>query len=395
MIKNEILEPQGNDIHECSIHKCTFLYRILWINACILFGFSFFIFPTNDTYYYWTWSKHLQLSYLDGPPLIAYLLYVSTHIFGDNFFAIELISLLSIYGSTYLIYQIVKEFASKPAALCAAALWIMFPFATTRFIAISMTLDGLEVFFSLLLIYAAFKWIKFQNTWYMYLMGMSAGLAMLAKYNTVILIAGLLLYFMLNKNLRKIYCQFNFYCAILIALLIFSPVLLWNYEHDWVSVIYQLNLHKWNGPKGAINSAEKQGLRGVWFYIGSCVFGVLNIFLLIIAYFRVWKGVKLTASYNNSILVFVAYFILLFWLYQAYFAHVGLNYMVTLSALLSIITGQYLTLHRKYYWVIKCLLIVFSIMSLAMLIDKSRLHASDMANYNKYVKTGLIKRFLI
>lgn len=396
-----------------------FMQRWLLISIFILLGFSFFIFPTTDTYYYWTWSKNLQLSYLDGPPLIAYLLWCSTHIFGDNFFAIQFISTLAIYGSSYLIYKIAKECTNDyKTALCATNLWIMYPFATTRFVAVSMTLDGLEVFFSLLLIYITFRWVRFQQPRYIYLMGLSVGLALLAKYNVIILIVGLLLYILSNSNLRKIYLSVHFYYALAIALVIFSPVLMWNFQHDWQSFSYQLNLHQWNGPKGAINSSDKQGLPGIWFYLSSCVFGVLNIFIMLIVYFSLVQKTptnideddlaveyymdkpsyltwfKLRDNHYNRCLVFIIGFILLFWLYKSYSAHIGLNYMVTLSALLSIILAQQLR-RLKYYKFTQLLLFLFIIISITMLLDKSRLHKSDMDNYNKYVKTGLIKRLFI
>ena len=82
--------------------------RINWqLSALILFISAFFVFPANDSYYYWTWSKNLQLSYLDGPPMIAYLLWISTHVFGNNFFAINIVSVLCTYfahvGLNYMI----------------------------------------------------------------------------------------------------------------------------------------------------------------------------------------------------------------------------------------------------------------------------------------------------
>lgn len=375
-----------------------FLQRYAFLNALILFAFSFFIFPTTDTYYYWTWSQHLQLSYLDGPPMIAYLLWLSTHIFGNNFFAIEIISIFAIYGSCFLIYKIVQLYRSNIVALTAASLWLMYPFATTRFVAVSMTLDGLEVFFSLLIVYVAFKWRASKNNNYIYLLGVACGLGLLAKYNVIIIIAGLLLYFLSQRELRSIYFKCQTYIALLITLLMFTPVLIWNYNNHWISFYYQLNLHKWVGNAGAINSHDKYGLKGVWFYLTSCFFGVLNVYLLILAYYKFGKiksqhnivpTNRLDISFRSGIL-FLIWFITLFWLIESYTKHIGLNYMTTLSCFFAMMVAE--SLNDKAIKFTQILLILFSFISIIMLIDKSRLHNSDLPNYEKYIKSGLIKR---
>ena len=358
----------------------------------ILFGFSFFIIPTTDTYYYFTWSKSLQLSYVDGPPLIAYLLYITTHVFGNNFFAIEMLSLLSIYVSTFIIYKIITLYNSKSTALLASSLFLTFPFATTRFIAISMTLDGLEVMSSLLVIYMTMLWIKNRNTRYIYYTAISIGIALLSKYNTIVLILAIMIYCIYKANLRKIYCNINFYISIFIAVIIFSPVLIWNYQHHWVSFIYQLTSHKWNGDVNAINSSAKYGLKGVWFYLLSCVFGVLNIHLLLLFYIKFIKKIKIDYNIYNSLLIFSIYFILSFWLFQSYTSHIALNYLVSVSSIVIIIvTQQLVKLNNKK--LIVFLLFIFTCYSITMLVDKSILHKKDIANYNKYVKSGMIDRF--
>lgn len=369
-----------------------FVRKFILINCAILFGYSFFIIPTTDTYYYWTWSKHLQLSYFDGPPMIAYLLWLTTHLFGDNFFSINIISVLCVIGSAILIYQIGKLAYSKQTAQLAALIWLVYPFAATRFITISMTLDGLEVFFSLLIILITFKFIKYQQPKNIYQLGIAVGFGLFAKYNVIILVVGIMLFFAISKDLRKIYSNPHLYLAMLLSIIIFLPVLIWNYQNGWASFLYQLNSHNWTGGAGAINSADKHGLKGMWFYIKSCVFGVLHILLVLILFLRFKTKIWIENNQYNQLLLFVISFILLFWLYKSYSAHVGLNYMLTVSALIIMILAQQL-IQTNYIRFTMGLLILFSIITLIMQLDKSRLHPKDMENYNKYVKTGKIKRF--
>ena len=369
-----------------------FMQRYWHISALILFIFAFFVFPANDSYYYWTWSWHLELSYFDGPPMIAYLLWVSTHIFGNNFFSINLISILCTYGGSYLLYKIMSLISSRNTAITAALLWLMYPFATTRFISISMTLDGLEVFFSLLVLYVAFLWIKNRQTRYIYFLSIAIGFGLLAKYNVVILLFALMMFFAINKDLRKIYLSPHLYIGMIIALAIFSPVIVWNYQNHWMSFNYQLNSHKWVGGENAINTASCHGLHGMWFYLGSCVFGVLHILLLLMAYFKYVKKITIVNNVYNRCIVFIIYNILLFWLYQSYSAHIGLNYMITVSALICIIVAQQLASYLK---LTRFVLVLFLLITVVMLVDKSRLpikYKNEMGNYIKYVQSGTLHR---
>ncbi len=369
-----------------------FMQRYWQISALILFISAFFVFPANDSYYYWTWSGHLELSYLDGPPMIAYLLWISTHIFGNNFFAINLISILCAYGSSYLLYRVASLVSSRNVAITAAILWMMYPFATTKFIAISMTLDGLEVFFSLLVLYMTFRWIQYRQTRYIYFMSIAIGFSLLAKYNVVILLFALMLFFLLDRSLRKIYLSPHLYIGMIVALAIFSPVIIWNCQNHWISFSYQLNSHKWTGSEDAINTASRYGLRGMWFYLSSCVFGVLHILLLLIAYFKYVKKVTIICNVYNRCIIFIIYIILLFWLYESYSAHIGLNYMLTVSTLICIIVAQQLASYPK---LTKFLLVLFLLITVVMLLDKSRMplkHKNEMANYIKYVQSGVLHR---
>lgn len=367
--------------------------KFLLINILILFVMSFFIIPTNDTYYYWTWAQHLQLSYFDGPPMIAYVIWLTTHLFGNNFFSLGLISFICTLLASYIVYKITQLFADKTSAMLASLIWLVYPFSTTRFIAISMTLDGLEVVFSLLIVYFTCKYLLTSQIKYIYALGVAVGFGLLAKYNVVILVLGIIVFFMVQTNYRKIFINPHLYLAALISVIIFLPVLTWNYQNDWLSFKYQLNSHSWSGASGAINSADKHGLLGMWFYIKACVFGVLHILLVMALVNRFKLKVELPKNICNKLLMFIISFILLFWLYKSYSAHVGLNYMVTVSALIIILVAQQLARLNlaKFVWSI---LVLFSIISLIMQVNRSIVHSKDQENYNKYVKSGLITRIL-
>ncbi len=220
---------------------------------------------------------------------------------------------------------------------------------------------------------------------------MVIGFGLLAKYNLIILIFAIMLFFILNSQLRKIYLNPHLYIAIILTLIIFSPVLIWNYNNNWVSFHYQLYSHNWNGGVGSINSATNYGIMGVWFYLNSCVFGVLHILLIISLYLSLGKKIYLNNNIYNKLILFIFIFILLFWLYKSFTSHVGLNYMVTSSAILIVILSeQFAKINLIKFF--KFILVLFSIISLFMQIDRVFVHSKDIESYNKYVKTEQLHR---
>ena len=54
-----------------------------------------------DEAYYWVWSQNLQLSYFDHPPMIAYLIKLTT-LFSNSIFCIRLVSVFC--GSVTIIF---------------------------------------------------------------------------------------------------------------------------------------------------------------------------------------------------------------------------------------------------------------------------------------------------
>src|SRR5262249_24188378 len=71
-------------------------------------GLSVLLPPMPDELYYWCWAKEPQLSYYDHPPLTAYLIGVSTYVFGDNLFAIRLPACLCMFGVLLLMARLTE-----------------------------------------------------------------------------------------------------------------------------------------------------------------------------------------------------------------------------------------------------------------------------------------------
>jgi hypothetical protein len=70
------------------------------------------------------------------------------------------------------------------------------------------------------------------------LLGLVLGLMGITKYTAILLVPPLVLFFLLKRRFAIIFSPYMFFAAFL-ALVLISPVLYWNYTHDFISFRYQ------------------------------------------------------------------------------------------------------------------------------------------------------------
>src|SRR4051812_1936728 len=90
--------------------------------------------------------------------------------------------------------------------------------------------------------------------------GVAGGLALLSKFTIVMLAPALLVFLLATPKHRRWLASPWPYVAVVVAALIFSPVLLWNAQHNWVSFTFQ-GERLGTGPDGSVS----QTLRFVLF----------------------------------------------------------------------------------------------------------------------------------
>lgn len=187
--------------------------------------------------YYWNYAKHLALGYLDHPPLVAWIIGLFTQLMGDNEFAIRfgafICWLIMAYFSCQLAYN-----SNKKAEVCQtislvatlpiffAVGWVMTPDAP-----LMACWAALVYFLSQALIHErSGAWLG---------VGVTLGLGMLAKYTIILTGAAALLFILMDRHSRKWLFRPEPYLAVIVAVIIFSPVIFWNAEHQWASFFYQ------------------------------------------------------------------------------------------------------------------------------------------------------------
>lgn len=168
---------------------------------------------------FWT-----RLSFHDHPPLLFLIQYVFMRVLGDTHFAFRLPSALLGIASVYLIYKIGLKLYSRNVGLLAAALLAV----TANHVYISRVgFHGVYIVFFLLLVSYLFL-RSFDNDKYFIWTGVAVGMALLTHYALFIVVPAMGIYLVFfrrdtlkNRKLRL---------GALVVLLLFSPVIVYNYQ---------------------------------------------------------------------------------------------------------------------------------------------------------------------
>lgn len=215
--------------------------RLLWLLVALLvvarlmaiFGMG--IMP-QDAYYYF-YSQHLALSYFDHPPMVAYMLRGFTSLLGSSVTAIKLTDTLVTLGSLVAFYQLARFFYDKPLALRATLFWGST--LTVAVLSLNTTPDVPLIFFWTLTLLTLAKAVFEHKLGYWLLAGLLMGLTFDSKYTAVFLYGGLILFLIMSEAHRK----YLFSSALLLLTVGFvvaaSPVIIWNYQNDWISFLFQ------------------------------------------------------------------------------------------------------------------------------------------------------------
>ena len=194
---------------------------------------------TFDEAYYWIWSKHLAGGYYDHPPGVAAVIRLGTLIAGDSKIAVRLVSILLALPMSWAIFR------------AASILFGDLRVATTATILLNVSLmvavgtlivtpdAPLLVASSFVLFFLAKVLETGRGAWWL-AVGAAVGTALLSKYTALFFGPAILIWLVIVPKLRHWLVSPWLYLGGMVALALFSPVILWNADHHWVSFIKQI-----------------------------------------------------------------------------------------------------------------------------------------------------------
>ncbi|TCR76696.1 dolichol-phosphate mannosyltransferase [Rhizobium sp. BK376] len=187
--------------------------------------------------YYWNYAQHLDIGYLDHPPMVAWLIWLGTHTFGDNEFGVRIGAFLSWFATAAFSFMLALNLFGRRAALASCLLVSVMPFYfLSGFLMVpdaplTAAWAGTLFFLERALIGGRrFGWLG---------AGVFIGLGMLSKYTIALLGPAALAFVLLDPKARRWLARPDPYAAAVLAAILFSPVVYWNAKHDWMSFAFQ------------------------------------------------------------------------------------------------------------------------------------------------------------
>jgi 4-amino-4-deoxy-L-arabinose transferase-like glycosyltransferase len=240
----------------------------------------------NDEVYYWTYALHLQYNYFDHPAGVALLIRFSTlNLLLHSEIFVRLGAIISAAICTLLIFKIGTFINNKRTGWFAALLYTSSIYCSI--IAGTFILpDSPQMIFWLWAILLFFKinnaYVKNRaETKYWLLFGLVSGLCIMCKVHGIFLWAAVGLYVLMFN--RKWLQKRDLYLAIIISLIVISPIIIWNVQNNFITYTFHSERVKLDG--GGFNTTSfLREIFGSLFYNNP-----INVILIWISIFGVRK----------------------------------------------------------------------------------------------------------
>lgn len=200
----------------------------------------------DDEGYYWIWSRHPSLSYLDHPPLVAWLDRLATSA-GRTEYLLRAPAMLATLGTTLLLFLLGRDLFGAQAGIRAAALHLAVPVFALQ--AVHAIPDPL-----LYLCWTAGLWTFWRVThggsalWWAWC-GLALGFGLLSKFWMIVLLVAWLVVLTWPRY-RGLARRPGLYLAAGLALVLVAPVIAWNAQHGWAALRFWLHAGAPGGPPG-------------------------------------------------------------------------------------------------------------------------------------------------
>ena len=256
----------------------------------------------NDEAHYYVWSLKPSLGYLDDAPFVGYVIYFFTGLLGKSELNVRLGAVIFSFFDGFLIYYLTYMLFKNKRASFFAFLFFLSAVIFSTVLSVMMLPDASLLFFYLCFLIIFYKALEHKNKnrskyslilWM--LTGLFLGLAFLSKYTAALIPPSILLYLLVSKKNRAVLKTFYPYLALAAAIVVFSPVIYWNFTHNFISFKFQLS-HGFSRPEPGI-SLFMQGWLGQFLVVTPFIYlFLIGTFVYSLKFISQWFGRNIKGS---------------------------------------------------------------------------------------------------
>ncbi len=193
---------------------------------------------SGDEFLYWMYSRHLAPGFIDHPFMNPLMIRVGTTLLGNTPLGVRVMAVLLSVPATWAVWRSATILSGNASVGLQAA--ILFNLMTAISIgSLAATSDMLVILTSSFLLYFLAKLQQSGRGYWWLAAGAAFGLGMDSKYTTAFFAVSILAWLVLVPANRKWILNPWSFAGGVVALALFSPVVLWNADNHWASFGYQ------------------------------------------------------------------------------------------------------------------------------------------------------------
>lgn len=219
------------DAHDLALYAAFVVLATIHVLVAVNVGL------TDDEAYYRLWALAPALSYLDHPPMVAWMIAAGQSVAGDTVLGIRLPAIIASIIGPLVLWRTARNLIGTDAA--RFAVWAVLAMPLMAVGSIIMTPDIPSVLFWSLGLWALSELHVSRNANWWLAVGVFAGLGLLSKYTNLFLGAGILLWLVGVPENRRWLAAWQTWAGGLLALALTTPVVIWNVRHEGVSIAKQ------------------------------------------------------------------------------------------------------------------------------------------------------------
>lgn len=301
----------------------SFLILLFIVN--LIQGYTTELLP--DEAYYWTYSNELSWGYFDHPPMVAIWISISKLFFSSSELSVRFFSSITLSITFYIVWLLIKH----PKKNEFQWLFILITFSTSLFNVYGFITvpDTPLLFFAAIFFWGYQKYLDKKSLVSYLTIAITMAAMLYSKYQGVLII-----FFVLLSNL-KVLKDSKMWLTALLALVLFTPHLLWQFDNDFPSFKYHLFERKEN---------TVYRFRDTYMHLINMIAIIGFTFPLV--YKSFYKNLKNKDLFQRALNFTVAGFVIFFFI-STFKGHAQAQWIVPISIPLIIIPFNYLIEHPK------------------------------------------------